>query len=169
MTIAMKLDTHEFLKELNKLGKVYGKKIDPDVAEYYYMACYHYTLVKIQRAFSIIGESFTKFPKPAEVKEFLKTLNKDSSAERIVNDEKTKLIKNLEDEFTLISKQICANGINVSSLMKNPAMRRLMQVNGKAAKELNRDYSAYKTNLSNEQLLDKQRKIGIKINEIMRV
>lgn len=164
----MKLDRIEFLKELTKVAKAFEKKLDPERAQYYYMACYHYPLPKIIRAFDIIGETFTKFPKPAEVKEFLKTLNKDSPQERIVNEEKEKLLKELEDEFTLISKQICANGINVNSLMKNPAMRRLMQVNGKAAQELNRDYITYKTSFTNIELLDKQRKVSMKISDLMR-
>ena len=65
-----------FCKELEKLGKLYSKKIDKDIVEFYWMPLIKYSLESVTRAFSIIGETHKHFPKPIEVKEFIKSTQK---------------------------------------------------------------------------------------------
>lgn len=110
-----------------------------------------------------------KFPNESELRDAVKGNSTREYAKTQDEDlNKQRQLEELEKEFTLICKQICANGVNTKDLIKYPAMKRLMQLNGKTAQELNRDYNAYKTDLTTDQLYDKQNELRRKMSDLLR-
>ena len=164
-------DLERFDKTLRLLAKRLGRKIDDEVVKHYFLHLnkYHIDTVCFVIDYWTHNPNNKKFPTEGELIVVIKRHSTTEYAkEQKIDVDKTRKLKELEDEFTLICKQICANQAS-GQFATHPIMKRLLAKNTETTYHLERDYSAYKTDLTNEQLYEKQmlirRKISILQNE----
>lgn len=164
-------DLIRFESEMEILAEIYSKRLSEATIKHYFLSLSKFhidTILYIIRNWTL-NTYHRKFPLVGELVAAVKSSSSTERAkEQKIDQEFSRKIEELEKSFTLISKQICANGINIKYLMNNASMKRLIAFNGKAAQEINKDYSFYKTELSTEELYNQQENVRKKISDLMR-
>lgn len=162
-------DIEEFEIELRILADSYSKPLSDGLVRSYFnhLRKYHFETVRyILRNWTLNPAHHKKFPVPGEIVEVVKASSSKEYAKKSEEvHEIAKKIEVLESEFTLICKQICANS-DAGNFVNHPLMRSLMQKDSRVIEQLRKDYSAYKTSLTNDELYFKQREISKKIADL---
>lgn len=162
-------DLDKFEKALKLLAKRFRKRIDDDEIMHYFvhLSKYHVDTVCWVIDYWTHNNAHKKFPTEGELIKSIRTQSSQAYIEeKKIDHEREIRLKELENEYTLVCKQICANQSN-SKFMSHPIMRKLMAKNSEVVKKLNRDYSAYKTELTNVQLYNKLNEIRRKLSNLV--
>lgn len=169
--MVMEHDEREQFNALIKpLAEIHGKKLSDAATKFYFMALFKFALDVIARSFKVIGETFQRFPRPVEMKLFVEKFGRTAAMPLGLLPVQLSRLKELEDEWTLTCKQICANH-PVGHLISHPIARKMLEnnIDSPVLAELTRDYSAYKSDLTDKQLFDRQKEIRRQIADVMHV
>lgn len=150
-----------FFDKLQTIGKIYGKSVNVKMSQFYLKSLHKFDFNQILTALERIGQA--SFPKVVDIEGFFKN---NSSYKKPPSVDSLNRIRELEDEFTRICKQACANGVDYKILSMVPGLKKLMEKDTLVANELLKDYSSYKTSLTNKELHEKQRKISAEISRV---
>ena len=130
-------DKQKFSENFSLLGELYCKKLTPEFVRAYWVTLEQFHIDTVLSVLKYWPDNHDRFPKVSELKAAIKekTPVKHSDSVRSITEQQH--IDELEKQFTLICYQISAN---------NP---KLCAAHGK-------DYSAYKTAFSNQELFKQQ-------------
>lgn len=162
------IDYEQFVEELSLLSERLPKKLTSKLVESYFntLKKFHISEVLFILEHWPKHPAHKRFPLESELLMALKAVStQEMEVKSQITDEKRKKLRELEDRYTHICKNICAN--SNFDIMKSSKFANLANDDNLISKFTFMDYSAYKTSYTTDELYAKLEQIRNEISEIL--